>query len=123
MKILIIEDEEVLVRVLKEKFEEENYKVSIARDGAGALMIARRNLPDMILLDIVLPKVNGLDVLEKLKSDDELQTIPVIMISNLGDDTKVKQALKLGAVDYMIKSQHPINEVVEKVNDHILKAR
>lgn len=123
MKLLIVEDEDVLVRVLQEKFEEENFKVSVARDGSLVLPLVKKSKPDMILLDILLPKINGLEVLESLKNDSSLRDIPVIIMSNLDDEQKVEKALKLGAVDYMIKTQHPINEVVEKVNKYILKAR
>ena len=77
----------------------------------------------MILLDIILPKQDGLSVLEDLKSDDDVKTIPVIMTSNLGEDDKIKQALSLGAVDYLVKTQHPINEIVTKVKKYILKAK
>lgn len=123
MKLLIVEDEDVLVRVLQEKFEEENFKVSVARDGSLVLPLVKKSKPDMILLDILLPKINELEVLESLKNDSSLRDIPVIIMSNLDDEQKVEKALKLGAVDYMIKTQHPINEVVEKVNKYILKAR
>ena len=77
----------------------------------------------MILLDIILPKIDGIEVLTRLKEDEDLKNIPVIMLSNLNEDEKIKQALSLGAVDYMTKIQHPINEVIEKVNRYILKAK
>lgn len=123
MKLLIAEDEEVLVKVLQEKFEEEGFKVDIAKDGEVVLPLAKKFLPDAILLDIMLPKVNGLEVLSQLKADKDLCNIPVIILSNLNDDEKIKQAISKGAVDYMIKTKHPINEVIEKVNEYILKAK
>ena len=123
MKVLIVEDEDILVRVLQEKFEEEHFKVSISRDGGGALSLAKKFKPDAILLDILLPKLNGLEVLAQLKKDDNLKNIPVIIMSNVSDDERIKKGLSLGAVGYMIKTQHPINEVVEKVNEYIAKAR
>jgi DNA-binding response OmpR family regulator len=121
MRILIIEDEDVLIRVLKEKFEKEKFTVDIATDGDEALPIAKSTKPDLILLDIILPKSNGLEVLAKIKSDPELSLIPVIILSNLGEDEGIKKALSLGAVDYMIKAQHPINEVVDKVKNYLIK--
>lgn len=123
MKILIIEDEDILVNVLKEKFEKENFDVSLARDGDEALVVAKKNKPDIILLDIILPKINGLEVLSFLKADKELNRIPVIILSNLDQVEKVKEALVLGAVDYLVKTEHPINEVIEKVNKYALKAK
>ncbi len=123
MKILIVEDEEVLVKVLQEKFEKENFTVKIAQDGAAVMPLVKTFKPDLILLDIIMPKKDGLSVLQELKDDTEFASIPVIMTSNLGEDEKIKQALKLGAVDYLVKTQHPINEVVEKVKKHLLKAK
>ena len=107
----------------EEKFEKEGFKVFIAKNGAEVLPLARKAKPDVILLDIILPKINGLDVLSQLKEDEDLKGIPVIIMSNLNEDEKIKQALSLGAVDYLVKTQHPINEVVEKVNEYILKAK
>ncbi|MFA6297441.1 MAG: response regulator [Candidatus Paceibacterota bacterium] len=123
MKILIVEDEEILVKVLQEKFQKENFKVEFTTEGDMVLPLAKKFNPDIILLDILLPKMNGLDVLTNLKFDEDLKNIPVIIISNIDEDQKIKQALELGAVDYLIKSQHPINEVVEMVNKHVLKAK
>ncbi len=85
--------------------------------------LTRKELPDLILLDLVLPKKSGFDVLTELKADPELKNIPVIVSSNLGQDEEIKRALQLGAMDYLVKSQHPINEVVEKVNAQVLKGK
>jgi len=123
MKILIVEDEEILAKVLEEKFENSGFKVAIASDGESVLSTAKKFNPDIMLLDIILPKLDGIEVLTRLKEDEDLKNIPVIMLSNLNDDEKIKQALSLGAVDYMTKIQHPINEVIEKVNRYILKAK
>jgi DNA-binding response OmpR family regulator len=123
MKILIVEDEEILAKVLAEKFENNDFKISIASDGEAVLPMAKKFKPDIILLDIILPKLDGIEVLSQLKQDEDLKNIPVIMLSNLNDDEKIKEALSLGAVDYMTKIQHPINEVIDKVNRYILKAK
>lgn len=123
MKILIVEDEDILARVLQEKFEEEKFEVSVAGDGEIAMPMAKKFKPDIILLDIILPKVDGLDVLFSLKNDEDLKSVPVIMLSNLNEDEKIKQALKLGAVDYLVKTQHPVNEVIDKVNEYLVKAK
>ncbi|MFA5932249.1 MAG: response regulator [Candidatus Paceibacterota bacterium] len=123
MTILIVEDEDILSSVLQEKFEEKNFKVILAKDGSVVLPLVKKNRPDAILLDILLPKVNGMEVLSQLKADEDLRNIPVIVMSNLGEDSKIKEALQLGAVDYMVKTQHPINELIEKVKEYILKAK
>jgi len=116
MKVLIVEDEDVLSLVLEEKFQNEGYETMIARDGEEAQPKAGKFKPDAILLDLILPKKGGMEVLEGLKADSELKLIPVIVLSNLETDETIKKALSLGAVDYFVKTQHPIAEIVEKVN-------
>lgn len=123
MKILIIEDEEILLRVLKEKLEEARFTVEIASDGEIALEMIKNFKPDLILLDIILPKKDGLTLLKEIKLDPEISNIPVFVISNLGEDDKIKTALKLGAIDYLVKTQHPINEVIDKIKDYLLKSK
>lgn len=117
MKILIIEDEESLAFVLKEKLEKTKFETRVARDGESALTIARAFKPGLILLDLILPKKDGFSVLKELKEDLELSVIPVIVLSNLGEDENIKKAFALGAKDYFVKSQHPINEIVEKIEN------
>lgn len=123
MKVLIVEDEDVLLRVIKEKLENEKFEVGVAISGDGVLNTVKSFMPDMILLDLLLPKVSGLEVLSLIKKDDDLKNIPIIVLSNLSDSENINKALKIGAVDYLVKTEHPINEVVEMINKHILKAR
>lgn len=123
MKILIVEDEEILAKVLREKFEKEKFTVKLAMDGEVVLPAAKTFCPDLIILDLILPGKNGFEVLQELKSDSELKSIPVVVVSNLGQDEEIKNALNLGAVDYIVKTQHPINEVVEKVKRQLLKGK
>lgn len=123
MKILIIEDEEVLARVLQEKLEKSGYKVTLAFDGEAGLAQAKSLVPDAIVLDLLLPKKNGFEVLQELQSDQELERIPVIVVSNLGEDSDIKRALLLGAADYYVKSEHPINEIAEKIQNILLQAK
>ena len=123
MKILIVEDKKILSKVLEEKFKKENFNVSIAMDGEEVMSLAKKNNPDLILLDLILPKKSGFEVLGELKADPELKMIPVIVLSNLGQDEEIKNALSLGAVDYLVKTEHPINEVVEKVKQNLIKGK
>ena len=115
MKIAIIEDEEILAKILKEKLEKEKFEVGIAVNGEEAMPLIERFQPDIIILDLILPRKSGLDVLRELKARSDLKPIPVIVLSNLGDDENIKEALQLGAEDYLVKTQHPINEVIEKI--------
>ena len=123
MKILVVEDEQVLAKVFEEKFQKAHYEVKIAADGQAAIDLAKSFSPDVIVLDLVLPKKNGFDVLSELKSEDALKIITVVVVSNLGEDEDIKRALSLGAEDYFVKAQHPINEIVSKVKSVSIKSK
>jgi len=120
-KVLIVEDEETLYKVVKEEFEAKGYKIKIAVDGSGVLEMAKSFEPNLILLDIILPKKSGLDVLAELKADPALKAIPVIMLSNLSEVESIKKALSLGAVDYFVKTQYSLYEIIEKVQKYMEK--
>ncbi|MFA6407515.1 MAG: response regulator [Candidatus Paceibacterota bacterium] len=117
MRILIVEDEQALAKVLEEKLIKSGFEVKIAGDGEAALYAAGVFKPEMILLDLILPKKDGFEVLKELKASPTLATIPVIVLSNLGEDENLKKAFALGAKDYFVKSQHPINEIIDKVKN------
>jgi DNA-binding response OmpR family regulator len=123
MKILIVEDEVVLSKVLKEKFKKEKFETRIVDNGNDVLKAAASFKPDMILLDLLLPGKHGLTVLKELKADADLNVIPVIILSNMDSDEDIKKGLKLGAVDYFVKAQHPIKEVVAKVAESLAKVK
>ncbi len=114
-RILIAEDESFLAKALKDNLKAEGYAVDIVPDGDGAINYLRTKKVDIILLDLLMPKRDGFFVLEEIKKNPECRNIPVIVLSNLGGDTEIKRALEMGAVEYFVKSQHPISEVVEKV--------
>ena len=120
MKIFIVEDEDILLKVLKEKFERESYQVALATDGEMAFSLIQKFQPDMILLDLLLPKKSGFEVLEQIKSDPALKTTPVIVLSNLGQDEDIKKALQMGADDHLVKTHHPINEVLDRVKERLM---
>lgn len=117
--ILIVEDEDFLVKALEDNLSSEGYGVEVAKNGEEAIEKIKKNKPDLILLDILMPKSDGFYVLDKVDSNPEWKLIPVIVLSNLGEDMIIKRALEMGADDYFIKSQHPIQEVVEKVKDYL----
>ena len=123
MKILVVEDEQVLAKVFQEKFEKAKYEVKVASDGQMGVDAAKSFKPDVIVLDLVLPKKNGFDVLEELKGNEDFKTTPIIVVSNLGEEEDIKRALSLGASDYFVKAQHPINEIVDKVKTVSLKSK
>jgi len=113
--IFIVEDDEVLLRALYILFHDEGYTIATATDGETAISMARRLKPDVVLLDLLLPKVDGFDVLKDLKADPELKSIPVVVLSNLGDSPSIEKAKKLGADDYYIKAETDLDVLSEKI--------
>jgi len=118
-KILIIEDEKILLELLRKKLTDENYEVSIARNGEEGLKTMRKIKPDLILLDIVMPKIDGFGVMEAMSKDEKLKNIPIIIVSNSGQPVELDRAQKLGAKDWLVKTEFDPLEVVEKVKKHI----
>ena len=118
-KILVAEDEEVLLNVIKDRFEAEGWEVITARDGEEAVVAIRKSRPDLVLLDLLMPKKDGFEVLKEIRGDPEFKTLPIIVVlSNLGSDEDIKKALALGANDYFVKTQHPMSEIVEKAKKY-----
>ncbi|NTW22336.1 response regulator [Candidatus Falkowbacteria bacterium] len=120
-KILIIEDDSFLLTMYATKFELENFQVVTAEDGEKGLKLAQKELPDIILLDVLLPKLNGFEVLKALKENSETKDIKVLLLTNLSQRGEVQQGLALGAIDYLIKAHYMPSEVVDKVNKILAK--
>jgi len=118
-KVLIIEDEAIIADLLSKKLVQEGYDVAITRDGEEGLEYLKSSKPDIILLDIVMPKKSGYEVLEKVNEDEELKKIPVIVISNSGQPVELDKAKKLGAKDWLIKTEFDPKEVLDKVRKQI----
>lgn len=117
-KVLLIDDDNLLVRMYGKKFESEDHTVSTASDGEEGLEKAESETPDLILLDIMMPEMDGVEVLEKLKSNDKTKKIPVVMLTNLGSsEANIDKCLDLGAVSYLIKADYTPKEVVQKVKE------
>jgi two-component system, OmpR family, alkaline phosphatase synthesis response regulator PhoP len=113
--VLVVEDTELLRRIYTDKLTQEGYKVSQAADGLEALNVVRSQQLDLILLDLVMPRMSGLEALEALKRDPRTRDIPVIILSNLGQDTDVQRGLDMGAVDYLIKNSAKPADVSAKI--------
>ncbi|MCP6719275.1 MAG: response regulator [Patescibacteria group bacterium] len=120
-KILIVEDEELMINLLQKKLTQEGYKVSVARDGEEGLRTMKETKPDLILLDILMPKMGGLEVMEEMNKDSELKEIPVVIISNSGQPVELDRARELGAKDWLVKTDFDPQEVVDKVIKQIGK--
>jgi len=116
-KILIVEDDPLVSRMYQKVIKFEGMEVISAENGSDGVTIAKEQKPDLILLDIMMPKMNGLEVLEVLKTDKEVANIPVVMLTNLSGTQDAENAMKRGAYDYLVKSQFKPKEVAEKVKE------
>lgn len=117
--LLLIEDDTFLAGMYVTKLTMEHFNVELATDGEAGLAKAKDLLPDLILLDILLPKLNGFDVLRALKADAQTAAIPVVLLTNLGQKSDVLEGLNLGAADYLIKAHFMPSEVVDKIKEHL----
>ena len=121
--LFLIDDDPSIIKVYTEKFAlHPHFTVQSATNGKEGLEKLAKFIPDLILLDIMMPKLDGFDVLEELKKDERLKKVPVIMLTNLGDSTDKAEALKKGADDYLVKALHTPKEIVEKV-EALLKVK
>lgn len=120
--ILLAEDDRFLRRAAEATLKKKGYNVVTAADGQEALDAARRERPDLILLDVIMPKLQGFEVLERLKADSNTPDIPVVMLSNLGQDTDQAFALEQGAVAYLVKANVGLADLARHVADILGKA-
>ena len=115
-KILIVEDDKFLRELMVRKLTaEHSFEVLSAMDGESGLKAMKDQKPDLVLLDLILPGISGFDVLEKMKEDQHLTGMPVIILSNLGQQDDVEKGMKLGAIDYMVKAHFTPNEILVKI--------
>jgi DNA-binding response OmpR family regulator len=120
-KIVLIEDDEILAKVLYTELTDAGFEVKQAFDGEAGLAMAKSEKWDLILLDLILPKKHGFEVLAELKKSADTASIPVLILTMLGSDEDIKKGLQLGADDYIVKSQHAVAEIVEKVKSFLAK--
>ena len=113
--ILFIEDESALQKTFDDVLRKEGYEIISALDGEIGLRLAKTKNPDLILLDLILPKLNGFDVLKKLKEDEKTKEIPVIVLTNLEEMSNIEKALELGSTTYLVKANYSLKEVIEKI--------
>jgi len=118
-KILIIEDEKILSDMYVEKLSREGFKIVSATTSSEGLRLAKKEKPDLILLDILLPKENGISFLEKLRKNPEIANIKVLVFSNYDDPETKRKAKKLGVENYLIKTNYTPKEMVERVRKYL----
>lgn len=118
-RILVVEDDKFLSRVLSEKLSGDGYEVVTAFNGEEGLEEVKKKKPDLLLVDLIMPVKDGFDFLEELQAQKLAAGLPIIVSSNLGQEADMKRTKELGAVDYFVKSNTPLHEVVEKVKAHL----
>lgn len=118
-KIVLVEDDKFLRDLMSQKLEETPYEIYVAEDGEKGMEKIREQKPDLILLDLILPGVNGFEVLEQLKQEEELSKIPVVVLSNLGQENDIEKAKRLGAEDYMVKAHFTLEEIISKIEKYV----
>ena len=114
-RILLVEDDRVLRKAAEAALRRQGFTVLVAADGEEGLRAARSELPDLVLLDLIMPGLQGFEVLKLLKAEAATSAIPVIVISNLGQDSDVKNALDAGAIDYLVKANLALDDLVKRV--------
>ena len=118
--ILLVEDDKFLSTLLKNRLEKEGLVVNHVSDGESAINILRSGTkPDLTLMDIILPKKNGFEVLEEIQQDIRMKSLPIIIISNLGQASDIARGKELGAVEYYVKAQTSIDDLVSKIKSFV----
>lgn len=118
-KILIVEDDSFLAHAYNAKLTKAGYEIRIARNGVEALEVIEGFAPNLVLLDLVMPIMDGFEVLQNLKEKDLLKTAPVVVASNLGQDEDIKKAMSLGATDFIVKSNLSLAELIVKIESFL----
>ncbi|MBI4457727.1 response regulator [Candidatus Uhrbacteria bacterium] len=121
LKVLIVEDDRFLQKILLTKFEKEGYEVRGASDGEEAMQALLAETPNLVLLDLILPKMSGFELLSEMKTSDKMKQVPVIVLSNLSQEEDLTRARELGAIDFLTKADISIHAVVERVKESYAK--
>jgi len=118
-KILLIEDDPFLIDIYVTKFKESGFSVEVANDGESAFRYLEEKKPDLVILDIVLPQIDGWEILRKIKSTPGLKNLKVIILSNLSQKEEVERGINLGSIKYLIKAHYTPSQVVEEIKEII----
>ncbi|MEA2092908.1 MAG: response regulator [Patescibacteria group bacterium] len=118
-KVLVIEDEEIIREILQKKIKKEGYEVETAKDGEEGISKIKEIMPDIIILDIVMPKMDGFAVLEEMKKDENIANIPVIIVSNSGQPVEIDKVKEFGVKDWIVKTEFDPQEVINKIKTQL----
>ena len=122
-KILIIEDDHFLSSLMKARLEKEGFTTLQAFDGEEAFNLLKQNRPDLIVMDLIMPKVSGFELLENISADPQISRVPVMVLSNLGQDSDIDKVKRLGATQYFVKVQTSIDDLVVKVKELLKESK
>lgn len=120
-KILILEDEEIILDLLSDKLLGQGYEVKTARNGKEGMLMMEKEIPDLVLTDVVMPEKNGFDVISEMKQNELLKNVPIIIISNSGQPVEIDKAKELGVSDWVIKTEFDPQEIIQKVKQVLMK--
>lgn len=118
-KILLIEDDPLMIEIYTKRFKESGFEVDVATNGEEGLNKIKEKKPDLLILDIVLPQIDGWEILRKIREDLGLKDLKVVVLSNLSRDAEVKKSLEMGVVSYLIKAHHTPTEVVNEIKKYV----
>lgn len=119
--ILVVEDDRFLVKAIEAKLSSSGFEVGIARDGEEAIAFLKKRTPNLMLLDLIMPKKNGFEVLEDMNNSATWKKIPVIILSNLGQESDQQKGMELGAIDYIVKTKFSLQQIVDLLHKHLGK--
>ncbi len=117
--VLIVEDDEFLRALAAKRLDKDGFNVQVAVDGETAVATAKEIKPDVIVLDLILPGLDGFEVLEKIKAEESLKAVPIIVFSNLGQKEDIERAQYLGAASFLVKSNFTLDDLLEKVKEQL----
>lgn len=117
--VLIVEDEQSMQRALKSKLSHGGYDVTAVADGEEAMNVLKTLTPQLVLLDLIMPRIDGISVLRQMKADERLRSVPVIILTNLSSGDKVAEAMQLGTFDFLVKANYSLDDVLKKVTERI----
>ncbi len=117
--VLIVEDEQSMQRALKSKLAHAGYDVRAAADGEEAMAVLTSEVPHLVLLDLIMPKIDGISVLRQMKGEERLRKVPVVILTNLSSGDKVAEAMQLGTFDFLVKANYSLDDVLKKVTERI----
>jgi len=118
-KILLIEDDSLIIKIYSTRLKADGFEVISADNGEDGIAIAQKEMPDFILLDVMMPKMDGFKVLETLRAKDELKSIPIVVYSNLAQESEIQKAIDLGATEFIVKANISPTELVNKIKSYV----